>query len=225
MSDLAIGIEWERVQGSRGDELAATWARFSLKIGDAFITTLHDHRSRSVRHHVLVPLYPIAEWIASHWWSLLFEAETPVRADYEQRHNLRLGREGFALPDLLIKSTGQRALIEWRPTEIADARVGFPGRGSHVLDLAVVRDAFAELIETVLARLDEAGITDSFLHQEWQGIQRADEEETAFWIGAQVSGPRVGPDDIDEWADQLGVSTAVVVHQLENHRLAQVDDL
>lgn len=49
-----------------------------------------------------------------------------MRADYEQRHNLRLGREGFALPDLLIKSTGQRALIEWRPTEIADARVGFP---------------------------------------------------------------------------------------------------
>jgi len=46
----------------------------------------------------------------------------------------------------------------------------------------------------------------------------------ATWIGAQVSGPRVGPDDIDEWADQLGVSAAVVVHQLENHRLAQVDD-
>ena len=60
----------------------------------------------------------------------------------------------------------------------------FPGRGSHVLDLAVVRDAFEELIETGLARLDEEGIADSFLHQEWQGIQRADEEETAFCAAA-----------------------------------------
>lgn len=180
MDEIDIGLEWEGVEGSRGDELAATWARLSIGIGDSTITEVHDYRSRSIRRHVLVPVYPIAEWIASHWWSLLFEAETPVRIDYENRHNLRLGREGFALPDLLIKPTGQHALIEWRPTRIAAARLGFPGSGSCVLDLATVREAFADLIETVLARLDEAGITDTFLHQEWQGIQEADDEEAAF---------------------------------------------
>jgi hypothetical protein len=78
MDDLQLELEWERVDGSRGDELAATWARFSLSVAGVPVTEVFDHRSLSVRRHIFVPLYPIAEWLVAHWWVLFYEAEAPI---------------------------------------------------------------------------------------------------------------------------------------------------
>ncbi len=183
-TDLRFDLEWDRVDGSRGDELTATWARFAVKVDNTVITEVYDHRSLSVRQHIFVSLYPLAEWLASHWWSILYEAEAPGRSDYERRHNLRLGREGFVLPELLIKPTGERAVLEWRALDLPDARIGFSSSGNRILELASVRQALADLIDTVVARLDQQGVTDTFLHHEWQNIQVADEDEAAFCIAA-----------------------------------------
>ena len=184
MNKLRFELEWERVDGSRGDELAATWARLAIRVEDATITRVNDYRSLGLRDHLLIPVYPLAEWIATHWWTLLYEAQAPGRDGYEQRHNLRFGREGFALPDLLIKPMGERAWIEWRALELPQARVGFPTSGARDLDLDDIRNALADLIETVLARLDQQDVTDTCLHQEWQTIQAADAMETTFCIAA-----------------------------------------
>ena len=183
-SELRFKIEWERVDGSRGDELAATWARLSIQVGDATVTLVNDYRSRGLRDHVLIPLYPLAEWLAAHWWLVLYEVQAPGREDYERRHNLRFGREGFALPDLLIEPSGERASLKWRALELPDARIGFVGNGACDLDLECLRQNLADLIETVVARLDQQGVADTCLHQEWQSIQSADEDEAAFCIAA-----------------------------------------
>jgi len=79
-----------------------------------------------MRRHLFIPLYPLAEWLATHWWSLLYEVETPGREGYERHHSLHFGREGFALPELLIKPMGERVLVEWRSLELPEARIGFP---------------------------------------------------------------------------------------------------
>jgi len=42
------------------------------------------------------------------------------------------------------------------------------------------------------------------------------------WICKRISGTWVGPDEVDEWSDEFGVSTAVVAHQIMNHRLAKM---
>ena len=184
MTELCFDLEWERVDGSRGDELAATWARLAIRVDGTPITRVNDYRSRSLRDHILIPIYPLAEWIATRWWSLLYEAQGPGREAYEQRHNLRFGREGFAFPDLLIKPTGERALIEWRALELPAAHIGFSTSGARDLELVSIRNSLADLIETVLARLDQQGVRDTCLHQEWQAIQAADEAEAAFCVAA-----------------------------------------
>ncbi|WP_295577113.1 hypothetical protein [uncultured Lamprocystis sp.] len=193
MSELCFDLEWERVDGSRGDELAATWARLSIRVDATTITRVNDYRSLGLRDRILIPLYPLAEWIATHWWSLLYEVQATGRDGYERRHNLRFGREGFALPDLFIKPTGERALIEWRALELPEARVGFSAGGTRDLELASIRDSLFDLIETLLARLDQEGVTDTGLHQEWRAIQAADEAEAAFCIAAA----RLGQDPYD----------------------------
>ncbi len=44
----------------------------------------------------------------------------------------------------------------------------------------------------------------------------------AQWIRERIDGSQVSPDEMDDWAQELGVSTVVVGHQIENHRLAEV---
>ena len=193
-SDLELELEWARVDGSCGDELAATWAHLLVRVDGAAVTEVFDHRSLSVRRHIFVPLYPVAEWLATHWWSLLYETEAPGRSDYESRHNLRFGREGFALPNLLLKPLGERASIEWYPLDLPDARLSFPGSGARVVELARVRDRLSDFIDTVIARLDQQGVADTFLHQEWQSIQSVNEEEASFCRTAAPSrDPRSSP--------------------------------
>ena len=204
MNELCFEVEWEQVDGSRGDELAATWARLAIRVGGATITQVKDYRSYGLRDRILIPLYPLAEWIATHWWSLLYEVQAPGREGYERRHNLRFGREGFALPDLFIKPTGERALIEWRALELPEARVGFSAGGTRDLELASIRDSLSDLIETVLARLDQQGVTDTGLHQEWRAIQAADEAEAAFCRAAA----RLGQDPYDLSESEAGAILA-----------------
>lgn len=86
----------------------------------------------------------------------------PGRDGYDLRHNLRFGREGFALPNLLIKPTGARALLEWHPFHLPEAQISFTGNGTRVVPLRSIQEALAALIDTVLDRLDQQGVTDSY---------------------------------------------------------------
>jgi len=202
MSDLDFDLEWEDVEGARGRELRVTWARFALRVGDVAVTEAYDARARSVREHLLIPLYPLAEWIATHWWPLLHEPEAPGRSDYARRHNLRYCREGFAFPNLAIKPAGEQVNLEWWPLDLPAERLRFARMGSNQTSLEMVRDKLAELVSTVIDRLDVQGVGETLLHQEWEAVTSADEEEAAFCIAAA----RMGADPYglgDERRDEL----------------------
>src|SRR6266700_402811 len=101
MSELKFDFEWIDPGAAKGEELRATWSRFNMSIDGEPLTRVVDGSSRSVRTGVFTPLYPIAEWFVTRWWFLLSEVEKRRSADgryYEDRHNLRRGSEGFALP-------------------------------------------------------------------------------------------------------------------------------
>jgi hypothetical protein len=44
----------------------------------------------------------------------------------------------------------------------------------------------------------------------------------AHWLRERIDRTQVSPDEMDDWAQELGVSTVVVGHQIENHRLADL---
>ena len=70
MPTLDFEIDWVDAEGIRGPELAATWAALCIRIGDSVITRVLDARAKTVREFVYVPLYPLAEWLATNWWFL-----------------------------------------------------------------------------------------------------------------------------------------------------------
>lgn len=183
MARFQIDFEWEQPGGARGPELRATWARLCIRVDGQPVTRLEDETIRATRDAVYGPLYPIAEWIAAHWWNLFYEVASPRReafGGFEDRHNLARAAEGFALPDLNIQPIGRRVLLRWAPSPCPRSRVRFLGEGAVLLDRVEVTGVFRHFVTGVIHRLREEGVSDTFLEDEWEAIQAADPEEADF---------------------------------------------
>ena len=183
MADLSFDIDWVDADGISGPELSATWASLRIRAGDSIITRVLDARAKTVREFVYVPLYPLAEWLATNWWFLTHEMENPAREgdlDFHRRHALRTGREGYAYPDLEMVTLGSRTRLVWKRDVLRWTRVEFLDQGETWVDSDVFRDACADLIDQVIRRLAAFDINATLLKDEWDSIQRADDDETQF---------------------------------------------
>ncbi len=229
MSGLRIETDWVDMSGDQCPELDATFANLSIRIGDEIVTTVHNRKSRTIQEAVLVPLYPLAEWIASNWWTLNEETEIlDGRPGFAERHSLFCARNGFCIPDLRMIREGESVRVEWSRYGFVHAPMDFISEGSARLPADLVRDELIDFIEKVTARLESAGIHDSSLQQEWEAIQAAenDPDETSFCRAAAWLG--LDPFDLpDEGAARI----IALAHKLPAHlredafRAARGDDL
>lgn len=154
---LRIEFDWEDPQAAKGPELRATWARLTIMVNGVPITQVQDYGARSVRDSIYVPLYPLAEWLTMHWWSLFHEYENLWRdasGSYAMRHNLRYAREGFALPDLAIRPMGRTVSLAWKASDMPACRVRFLQEGGADIETDVVHEALRHFITAVLRRLE-----------------------------------------------------------------------
>jgi hypothetical protein len=191
MADFRFEFEWEDPQAAQGAELRATWARLRILVDGEPVTRLLDMETRSIRDSVYLPLYPLAEWIALHWWHLLYEVEspaTPRRLTYLQRHSFLFGREGYAMPDLRIRPVGHFTEIQWERLSLHDCRLEFISTGKKLTQSDDLRQQFQRIIDVVIKRLDEAKITRTLLHDEWNSITRMHSEEAEFCRAAAALG-------------------------------------
>jgi len=199
MNKIEFHFDWEDAGGPQGDELKATWARLSITYNDVPISEVQDFRSRSVKEYVLGPLYPLAEWIAINWWFLLGEAYTPQKSDpkdYWTRHNLMYAQDGYALPNLGISPSGSRAELEWKRLALKHHKTTFLSEGTGSIALDHLEEVLSDFVSQVVSRLDDFDLHDTFLHEEWEAIQRAGEEERKFCRIAASAG--LDPYSIDE---------------------------
>jgi hypothetical protein len=183
MSGLTLDFEWIDPAEARGKELRATWARLEILLDHTAITRLIDFESRGIRSSVFLPLYPLAEWLVTNWWFLFHEVETLGRStsdQYDRRHNLRYGSEGFAVPSLTIQPLGEQIKLEWRRIRLDAQNLEFTESGSDHVSARQLRQTFSDFISAVLKRLQEMGIEDTLLEEEWRSIQAVDPEERDF---------------------------------------------
>lgn len=203
MSKLTLDFEWIDPAGAKGPELRATWASLQIFVDGKVVTRLIDDKSRSVRSCVFLPLYPIAEWLATHWWFLFHEIETPGRSvseQYEKRHNLRYGAEGFALPSLTMQPMGEQIKMIWQSVRLQAQNLEFTAAGSDYVSTVELRQTLSDFIDVVLRRLQEQGVESTLLEIEWSSIQSADLEEREFCATAASLG--VDPYTLDEQRQQ-----------------------
>ncbi len=191
MSTLDFKIEWEDPGGARGRELRATWSRLEILIGKWNVTQVYDRTLNSIRSGIYGPLYPVAEWVVSNWWTLLHECRVPSRTSdemYARRHNIRFAAEGFALPWLEIHPTHGGFAMLWRQRALLRERVNFIQEGSSFLDSATVEEALKLFVDRVVSRLEEQGVVGTCLQSDWSSILQQGAEEKSFCDAAGAMG-------------------------------------
>jgi len=194
---LAFDIEWHRADGARSPELRATWGRLTIHLDEKPVTRVLDHAARSVRDSIYLPLYPLAEWLAVHWFPLLEEGAVPSRSGCPERHALSRAGEGFAFPDLRIFSEGEYVRIEWKGYNHPFAEVSFLESGEAELPRGQVRQALSSLIEDVICRIRSEPLPyTTALEEEWRSVCQMDEEERGFCRAAGALG--LDPFSVDE---------------------------
>ena len=183
MPQLSFETDWVEAEGISGPELSATWASLRIQAGDATITRVLDTRAKTVRDFVYVPLYPLAEWLATNWWFLTHEFGNPAKESdpaFYRRHALGPNREGYAFPDLEVVSSGARTRLAWKCDPCPWTRVEFLDQGEIWIESSELRESCADLVDRVIRRLASLGVDGTLLQEEWKVVQTADEEEYQF---------------------------------------------
>jgi len=205
---IDLQIEWIEAPGVRAPELAATWARYQIWVGERCVTQV-EQSDGTFRRSVYGSLYPLAEWIATNWW-LLTEHIRPSATDsaswtwsnlrrspWLRQHNLRSAGDGMAWPDLTVVPEGAMTRFVWSADE--DRALGplrFASRGRALVRSDEAKEALAGIVQRVLDRLAESDVGKTPLGEEWANIGSADEEEAEFCLAAARLG--LDPYSVDE---------------------------
>ncbi len=204
---LRFSIDWEPVDAAvRAPDLRATWCRFELWVDGECLTLAEDPTTQSVRHGCSLSMYPVAEWIAFNWWSLSYDGRDDAAPARSARRNLRAAGDGFLWPSCEFLPEGDFTMVRWSGgSPPGPTRLRFLSHGSRVLDTADVQNALSGVVETVITRLDEEGVRETPLHQEWRALQSLDAEEAEFCTVAA----RLGLDPFSEGVDLADEINAV----------------
>jgi hypothetical protein len=192
---------------------------------------VEDVESTSSRRSVYVPLYPLAEWIAFNWWLLAANTRPAtilarlhrrddffdqVPRTYRERHCLRGAGDGFLWPNVFILAEGRSVRLVWRADEETrdDRLIRYLSSGEALVDSTEVQRTLAGIVESVLGRLAEQGVTGTALEDEWQAIQSVDRDEAVYCFAAA----RLG---LDPYAEAEPYEESI----LEAHRTLGDSDL
>lgn len=208
MSKFEISTAWLPRKGN--NEADATLCSLLIKLGDRIVTEFIDDRE-IVSQQLEIPTYYLAEWIAENWWSLLWEPRKNEDDDdndnpaFLSRHSFLAAQHGFALPKILMVPFGRAVQISAIPREAQFADVRFRNGGKETLKQEEVEAVLRKFITSVISRLDEANVHDTYLHDAWTLISETDPDESQFCQFAGALG--LSPYDIEE-------STAALIERL-----------
>ena len=183
MAQLSFDVVWLDAEGIAGPELAATWASLRIQAGSSTVTLVLDERTDTVREHLYVSLYPMAEWLATNWWFLTSEMESPSKhddADFRRRHSLAANREGYAYPDLHVFPRGSLTRLVWHSGSVPWAKTRLLDAGELLIDSAEFREVCGGFLDRVIARLVCLSVENTLLQEEWDAVRSADVEEVEF---------------------------------------------
>jgi hypothetical protein len=179
---FTIHFEWlsgVTVQ-ARAPELQATWARVTFMADGVPVRLGRDKESNASQESLTVPLYPLAEWIAFNWWLIFEDPREPDRRGLDRR-SMRQAGDGFLWPDLAFRPNGPSMLLTIAPVApLAGEYLQFEGDFRLRAETSMIVQRLTEVVTSVLARLDDAGVGATPLHEEWARLQQLDADEVEF---------------------------------------------
>ena len=187
MKKLTLNFDW-LPSGNNSPEIQQTMGMFGLQAGEVNLTENQDIWSQKICPTVLVSAYPLASWMASSWWRLLFEplpARSKPSVDWRMAHELTASNQGFIWPRVIFASDTKSMQIWATSSDPANKQ---SVRYINGLDRQVLENFFefdqmaAAFIESVISRLNQTGVHGTSLAHLWEEVQeeRSDPYSTKY---------------------------------------------
>jgi hypothetical protein len=181
-NEFVVHVEWLEAPGVTTPELAVSWARYEIWLGDTCLTQV-ETRDSTVRRSVYGSLYPLAEWITGNWWLLTSNIRPSAlrsatwawpkvaRCDWLRNHNLRGAGDGMTWPNLALVPEGPITQVRWFADD-SPLRSGlsFIGSGNRFVRGDVIAEGLTRIVESVLGRLSEQDQRKTRLAEDWQSL-------------------------------------------------------
>lgn len=187
MKKLTLNFDW-LPSGNNAPEIQQTMGRFRFQAGEVNLTENKSIWSEEIDPAVLVSAYPLASWMASSWWRLLFEplpARGKPSVDWRMAHELTACNQGFIWPRVIFASDTKSMQIWATSSDPAEKQ---SVRYINGLDHAVSENFLefdriaAAFIESVVSRLNQTGVPGTSLAHLWEEVQaeRSDPYSTMY---------------------------------------------
>ena len=179
---MRFSADWQDPGVSASAELKATFCLLAIEIEGRRVSRFFDDRYGRAHDRIAMPAYPVAQGLARAWWSLLAGRSGTIR--------LGRFRDGFAVPDIRLEPDGRYVDITAEPFEYSNPPVTFTRRARERLAVADLERDMAEFIESVVEKLGDYKIRNSWLQDRWSLIQASleDDEERVFCEAAGALG-------------------------------------
>ncbi|AFY61652.1 ImmA/IrrE family metallo-endopeptidase [Synechococcus sp. PCC 6312] len=187
MNSLSFNFEW-LTSGNDSHEIRQTMGLLGLKVGDISLTRNEDIWSQTIRDRVLVSAYPLAAWILSSWWRLLYEPLPPVgtkpSVSWKMAHELTAANQGFIWPKVILASDTEFIQIWSKASNAEQQSIRYINslERPFPVNLSEFEQTAQDFIESVLSRLEATWMTNTPLAGLWEEVQaeRADPEARQY---------------------------------------------
>lgn len=219
MNSFNLDCDW-LTSGNDSPEIRQTMGMLGLMVENISLTEHEDIWSKTIRDRVLVSAYPLAAWLVSSWWRLLYEPLPPTQPSISWRmtHELTAANQGFIWPRVIFASDMQSMQL-WstasNPMHQQSVRYINRFERPFAVNLLEFEQAIANFIESVICRLDATGVANTALANLWQEVQaeRVDANTSQYRRCEAELG--FDPDDCPEsmiidalhWVEQMGKAT------------------
>ena len=179
---MKFSIDWEGGDRSSDDiDLLAAGA-LRVLVDRANVCEFREAWDGKAGEALPVSVYPLAEGIAMDWWRLFGGRDAQFRATVH--------RGGYAMPDIRLEFDGVGFEVACQPCRYENPPVYFPNGAEEWLERKDAERALSEFLAGVIGRLEERGVRDSGLQQQWRLVQasREDPEEAAVCEAAGALG-------------------------------------
>lgn len=189
------------------DPETRTVTRLRVSILGDLITRNLSKRGGGESEAINTSIFPLAEFLANNWWSLLNEPVKPaITETFRVRHRLDSGMRGYSFPALALWSGGEGSVVaDWAAFENPFSQISFLTSAPNEpvqLDRASAEASLMDLVETALER---AGASGGDLAVAWERVREtmANQDELNYCIAAGRLGlDPYDPDapDLSDWA-------------------------
>ena len=195
--NLAIAMSTEPLEDGAPEE-RAVYGVLSISARGAHLSEGFDHYNESYRRGPLVSGYPLAEWLAWHWWRLRWEPRRQD-TDWMLAHRMTAVGGGYVWPNVTIFSDGCRAALVAKPSSRPDAK---PFRYTRELAVTLSASEWEAAVDDfflhIIARLDADDLKATNLHRLLDDLraERSDPELSRLRRIEALLG--CNPEDLDE---------------------------